>query len=145
MVDADLVTAKLAQLAHRVDRVRGRTPSSPDALRDDEDTLDIVAFNLMLAVQSCADIASHLIADEGWPAATSISEAFVRLSERGVIARDLAATLGRAVGLRNIVAHGYERVDLAMVHQASTVGVADLERFAREIAAWIRTRAATTT
>jgi uncharacterized protein YutE (UPF0331/DUF86 family) len=31
--------------------------------------VDLVSFNLVLAVQSCSDIASHIIADEGWPAA----------------------------------------------------------------------------
>ena len=51
----------------------------------DADTLDIVSFNLMLAVQLCADIASHVIADEEWTPAKSIAESFSRIEEHGVI------------------------------------------------------------
>jgi len=41
-----------------------------------------------------------------------------------------------AAGLRNLVAHGYGGVDAAVVHTAATRGCADLEAFAREVAAW---------
>jgi len=67
MVDADLVASKLAELADRIARVRGHVRQSSDALSGDRDALEIVSFNLMLAVQTCADMASHLIADERWP------------------------------------------------------------------------------
>ena len=86
MVDRDLVGAKLAELGERLDRVRKRCPPSAEALRADQDALDLVSFNLMLAIQSCADIASHIIADESWPTATSLAAAFERLSEHGVLA-----------------------------------------------------------
>lgn len=67
MVDRDLLTTKLAELHHRVQRVTASVPESAEALRADRDALDLVSFNLMLAVQVCADMASHSIADEGCP------------------------------------------------------------------------------
>jgi uncharacterized protein YutE (UPF0331/DUF86 family) len=90
MVDPDLVAAKLRGLAERIARVRARVPSQASALAADRDTLDLVAFNLMLAVQSCLDIASHLIADERWPPAATLGEAFQRLGERSVLDRTTA-------------------------------------------------------
>ena len=66
MVLADLVTAKLAELGARIARVRARVPATAGELRANQDALEIVSFNLMVCVQSAADIASHLIADEGW-------------------------------------------------------------------------------
>jgi uncharacterized protein YutE (UPF0331/DUF86 family) len=136
MVNRDLLAAKLAELSERVARARKHCPATADALRADRDALDLVSFNLMLAVQTCADIASHLIADEGWAAVARLAEAFERLHEHGVIARETAQALGRAVGLRNIVAHGYGGIDAQVVHGAATRGVADLEAFAREVATW---------
>lgn len=136
MVNRNLLAAKLAELADRVARVRKHCPPTAEALRTDRDALDLVSFNLMLAVQTCADIASHLIADEGWPAAASLGEAFERLHERGVLEEGTATALGRAAGLRNIVAHGYGGVDATIVHSAATRGVGDLEAFSREVAAW---------
>jgi uncharacterized protein YutE (UPF0331/DUF86 family) len=140
MVDRDLIAAKLAELADRVARVRTRCPLTAEELRDDRDALDVVSFNLMLAVQSCADIASHLIADEGWPPATNLAGGFNRLRDEQVLSNATAASLCKAVGLRNVVAHGYAGINPAMVHAAAIDGVGDLDDFAREIAAWIATQ-----
>ncbi len=137
MVDRDLVAAKLAELEDRITRVRAKCPAGVDEIRADRDALDLVSFNLMLAVQACADIASHLIADEGWPSAANLAAGFNRLRDEGVIAASTAAALCRAVGLRNVVAHGYAGINPAMVHAAATGGQADLEAFAREVAAWV--------
>ena len=102
--------------------------------------LDLVSFNLMLAVQSCVDIASHAIADEGWPPAGTLADAFARLAEHGVVSTKTKLALTRAVGLRDVVAHGYAGIDPASVHAAVTLGVADLDAFAIEVASWMTSR-----
>ena len=109
MVDCDLVAGKLGELAEHLARVRTRHAVSAEDLRRDRDALDLISFNLMLAVQACADIASHVIADEGWPPATSLGAAFERLRDRSVISGPVCEALVRAVGLRNVIAHGYPR------------------------------------
>lgn len=141
MVDADVVAAKLGELARRVARVRAKTVPDPAAFAADADAVDVVSLNLMVAVQACADIAAHVIADEGWPPAASVAESFLRLAEHGVVSPETARRLGLAVGLRNVVAHGYERLDLVKLHDAALHGPADLESFAREVAAWVASRA----
>ena len=52
MVDHHLAALKLAELADRVERVQRHCPAAVAALRDDRDALDLVSFNLMLAVQT---------------------------------------------------------------------------------------------
>jgi uncharacterized protein YutE (UPF0331/DUF86 family) len=140
MVKKDLVTAKLSELSGRIARVQSKCPSSASSLASDADALDIVSFNLMLAVQLCADIASHITADENWAPAKSLAEGFTRLSEHAVIRSATAEKLKRAVGLRNVVAHGYGRVDSAAVFVAATSGLSDLSDFAQDVAAWLISR-----
>jgi uncharacterized protein YutE (UPF0331/DUF86 family) len=140
MVNRDLVAAKLTELSDRVARIRAHAKATADELASDRDALDLVSFNLMLAVQLCADIASHLIADEGWPPAPNLAISFTRLEERGVLSGSTAEALRRAVGLRNIVAHGYQGADVGAIFQAATRGVADLEAFARDLARWVTAR-----
>lgn len=142
MVKPDLVAAKLTELSDRVARVRARCPESPEALARDRDALDLVAFNLMLAVQVCADIASHVIADEGWPAARGLAEGFARMAEHGILSPRTQAALAKAVGLRNVVAHGYAGIDTELVFVAATSGVDDLDAFATEVASWVNSRTA---
>lgn len=141
MVDRQLAAAKLGELAERVERVRARCPATADELRADRDALELVSFNLMLAVQSCADIVAHIIADEGWPSAPNLGASFARLRDEGVISAATAAALGRAVGLRKVVAHGYAGMNPEMVHAAARAGVSELDAFAREVAQWIAARA----
>lgn len=137
MIDRDVVAAKLAELSDRVARVEAHRAADGDALAADRDALDLVAFNLMLAVQTCADLAAHFIADEGWAPARTTAEAFARLAAEGVVTRDTADALARAAGVRNVVAHGYAQVDPTLVHQASHQGVSDLRRFAADVGAWV--------
>lgn len=140
MTDRDVVTAKLAELEDRLGRVRANVRATASELASDRDASDLVAFNLMLAVQTCLDVASHVIADERWAPAATLAESFHRLAERGVITAETDAALGRAASLRNVVAHGYGRVVSDILFTAATHGVLDLERFAREVAAWMARR-----
>lgn len=140
MVDPNVLAAKLGELADRTERVRRHCPASAKALAADRDAFDLVSFNLMLAVQACTDIATHLIADEGWPPAKDLAEAFHRLHEKGVIARETNEALARAAGLRNVVAHVYAQADPDLVFRAATTGLDDLERFSGEVAGWARAR-----
>lgn len=136
VVNRDLLAAKLAELSDRIARVRTHAPATLEALESNRDTLDLVAFNLMLSVQSCSDIASHLIADERWPAAASLAESFGRLEQHRVISPRTARALAHTVGLRNVVAHGYAGLDVRRCFEAAHTGLADLESFAREVSTW---------
>lgn len=60
----------------------------------------------------------------------------VALRDQGVISAPVSDALARAVGLRNVVAHGYAGVRPEIIHAAATAGLADLEAFSREVAAW---------
>ncbi|MBI3200283.1 MAG: DUF86 domain-containing protein [Myxococcales bacterium] len=134
------MAAKLTELSDRVARVRASCPDSAEGLAESRDALDLVSFNLMLAVQVCADLASHVIADEGWPAARGLAEGFARLEEHGILSAPTAAALSRAVGLRNVVAHGHAGVDTKLVFTAAKSGLSDLEAFATELASWVNSR-----
>jgi uncharacterized protein YutE (UPF0331/DUF86 family) len=137
VVRADIVRHKLAELADRVERVRAHQRPTAAELTTDRDALDIVAFNLMLAVQASVDLAAHIIADEGWRPVGSLAESFDRLVEHDVIEAATAESMRRAVRFRNVVAHGYAGLDVAAAHAASTAGLLDLDRFAREVASWL--------
>jgi uncharacterized protein YutE (UPF0331/DUF86 family) len=119
-----------------MERVRSHTPAGPEQLELDRDALDIVSFNLMLCVQVCSDIASHLIADERWASARSLAEAFARLEQHGVISAASAAALKQAVGLRNVLAHGYAQLDIEACFRAATTGLTELNAFAQQVSQW---------
>lgn len=140
MVDVDVVTVKLAEVADRLDRVRLHCPAEAEDLATNRDALELVSFNLILAIQAALDIASHVIADEGWPTAATLAESFVRLHEHQVISEETLAGIRPAARLRNILAHMYSSVDPIKVHLAATKGLAVLEGFAQDVGAWVAER-----
>ncbi|HEY6880181.1 MAG TPA: DUF86 domain-containing protein [Polyangiales bacterium] len=142
MVNRDVAAEKLAQLALRLNRVRTHAKGSAAELAADADATDLVSFNLMVAIQNCLDLASHIISDAQWPPVRTLGEAFVRLCEHGVISSDAASSMQRAAGFRKVIAHGYANVDVAIVHRAATTGVEDVQRFAHEVALWLERRGA---
>ena len=108
-------------------RVRLHRRPTAAELASDRDALDLVAFDRMLAVQAACDLAAHSIADEGFTAPATAAESFQRLADHQVLTASTALGLRKAVGLRDIVAHGYAGIDAAATHAAATGGLDDLE------------------
>lgn len=140
MADVNVVAFKIGELKDRIDRARSHCPDRPEDFDGDRDALDIVSFNLLLAVQSSLDLASHLISEENWPPAATARGALETLEAHKVISKETVRALSDAVGLRNVVAHGYSGVDPAKIHAAARHGLPDLERFASEVSVWIRSK-----
>ncbi len=137
MVNRRVIALKLAELSDRIARVREACPRSLDEFKNDRTASDVTSFNLMLSVQTCSDIASHLIADEKWTPAGRLSDAFDRLRDHKVISERCAKALANAVGLRNVIAHAYSGVDYEKVHSAAIHGIDDLELFLQEVSRWM--------
>lgn len=132
MVDPDVVAAKIAVIDRclaRVAEVRGerRAQLSP------VDVDDITALNLQRAVQAGIDLATHVVATEGYGLPDSTAGTFDLLVEHGVIGRDLADRLRRMVGFRNIAIHDYKTIDPAILESIVQHHLGDLRDLARAV------------
>lgn len=134
MVDEQVLLAKVSQVRRRLRRVRDRLPEDEETFLADEDLQDVVVHNLWLALQSCIDIAAHVVADEGLGQPSGLAELFDLLGQHRIIETELAQRLRKAVGLRNIIVHEYVRLDMAMIHRIAKEGLTDLEALMLAIA-----------
>jgi uncharacterized protein YutE (UPF0331/DUF86 family) len=64
-MDKEVISAKLETLRRCIRRIEDRTPQSDTILLDDVDLQDIICINLERVVQTCVDLASHIIAEDG--------------------------------------------------------------------------------
>lgn len=129
----------MAAVRDAVARIRAVLPEAPETFEADRTAREVVILNLFIAVQTCLDLATHWLADEGWDVPQSYGEIFLALADHEVIPRELARRLVAAVGLRNLIAHQYGRVDWARVHRtASSSDLDDLEAFCAALAAKLR-------
>lgn len=111
----ELLLRKLADLelyATQAGEFRG---VSVEEYRRDWKTRRIVERTLQMAIEVCADIANHIIADRRLRVPATYAEAFEILGEVGILTTAQREAMVRMSGFRNIIVHEYARTDPAMV------------------------------
>jgi uncharacterized protein YutE (UPF0331/DUF86 family) len=127
--DRAVLAERTMAVERHLRRVADRLPASAADMQPATDVSDAVILHLWQATQIVIDMAmgACLWLKLGTPA--SYADAFRLLQKAGVVEATLADRLVRAAGFRNIVAHGYETLDMARVHDAAQVGPVDLLAF----------------
>lgn len=128
-LDREVLAERAAAVERHLARVAQRLPPASEEFEPGTDASDSVILHLWQAVQLVIDVAlaACLRFDLGTP--SSYAGAFAKLAEAGVLEEELAHRLVRAAGFRNVVAHLYEKLDLARVYGAARQGPADLRAF----------------
>jgi len=86
-------------------------------------------YYLQASIESCIDIANHIIATEGLRAPKDYKDTFKVLNEAGVIPDDLTQTMRAMAGLRNLLVHLYWEVDDEMIYEGIRSELDDFETF----------------
>jgi len=63
-----------------------------------------------------------------------MGQTFDLLAQAGVLNNELASSLKKAVGFRNIAVHGYENINWEIVHSIVKFHLADFSEFAKVVA-----------
>ncbi len=134
MIDAQVVSRRLLVLSDVLGNLALPECSDELRLRADPRLKAAVERWLQVAVEACVDVATHVVASEGWTPPTSGRAAFLTLAAHGLLDPALAARLGAAVGLRNLLVHDYAEVDLARIAHVVAHDLDDLRAFAAAIA-----------
>lgn len=129
MVDPERVRDRLARLDRLLALLETVVAQGRRAYGDDLKTRLQAERALQLAIQICIDIGAHLIAEEGLDAPSDYRGVFRSLEAAAIVEPDLAARLGEAAGLRNLLVHGYADLDDSVVWQ-SLGRLDDLRAFA---------------
>jgi uncharacterized protein YutE (UPF0331/DUF86 family) len=96
----------------QVGEFRGITP---EEYRRDWKTQRIVERTLQMAIEVCADVANHIIADRNLRMPGTYAEAFEILGEAGLLTEAHRDAMVRMSGFRNLIVHEYARIDPALV------------------------------
>jgi len=131
VVDRDLVLKKLAFIETCVQELR--TLARPDLLDRDIREERFVVHTLQLAAQATLDVASHIVSDRRLGEPETNRQLFDRLAAVGWLTTELTASLRDLAGFRNIVVHGYERLDLRIVRDVLANRLDDLLAFGQAI------------
>jgi uncharacterized protein YutE (UPF0331/DUF86 family) len=129
VVDRDLVLRRLALLDTYLEQLEPYREMDLTAYQQDWKTQRVVERSLHLAIETCMDVADHVVADRRLRVPETGARSFEILAEAQLLPRELGDALARMVGFRNILVQDYTRLDPAIVVRVLRQDVLDVRRF----------------
>ncbi|MGE5346430.1 MAG: type VII toxin-antitoxin system HepT family RNase toxin [Acidithiobacillales bacterium] len=136
-VDRGVVERLLVELEQTVTTLRRLKGVTLKELESSPDRAWAVEHGLQVAIQSLLDVGNHILAAEGANSVEEYADIFSGLAERKVLPPDFAQRIRGMAGFRNLLVHGYARVDLARVHEFLQTRLGDFEAFAKYIVRYL--------
>ena len=138
MVDRAVIKTKLAFADARLQELKFHNRVSLDRFRNDSTVQAAILHHLQVGVQSCMDIASHIVADESWGVPGTSKDLFDFLRQHHAITPALAKEMKDVVGFRNLVVHAYDKLDLRRTHAHLPVYRRALARFLKAVVVYAK-------
>jgi uncharacterized protein YutE (UPF0331/DUF86 family) len=135
VVDEDRVLRLLRSVADDT-AVLQQEASAGQERRQDPIWLRGVKYTFVTAIEACVDVAQHICATAGWGPPADNGDAVRLLGEHGILTAELAISMRKAVGFRNVLVHDYIEVDDSIV-VGRLKSLGDLEEFVRQVAAYV--------
>jgi uncharacterized protein YutE (UPF0331/DUF86 family) len=136
VVDRDLILRKLADVDQYLLQLGEYRDISVEQYRGDWKSQRIIERTLQLAIETCMDVASHVIADRGLRIPATYAEAFDVLKEAALIEEKLREAMVGMAKFRNVIVHEYARIDPEIVVRTLRDHLGDLAHFKTAALGW---------
>jgi len=115
MVDKALVLRKLSELEEYLGQIREYTNITVEQYSSDWKIQRIIERTLQIMIETCVDVAGHIISDRQYRIPKSYADTFRVLHEENILEKDLFETMDKMAKFRNIVVHNYDEVETSIV------------------------------
>ena len=129
MVSTEKIIRKFASLDEYLDLLRKLADTPVEDFIRDKILIGSMRYYLQVSVESCLDVANHVIASERYRAPKDYSDSFAVLEEEGVVPGDLSNRLRQMAKFRNRLVHLYGEIDDRQVHAIVQTDLGDIEQF----------------
>jgi uncharacterized protein YutE (UPF0331/DUF86 family) len=115
MVDEMLILRKLSELDEYYQQIKEFETISVADYAGSWKAQRIVERTLQMMIESCVDIAGHIISDQGFRIPKSYADTFSVLHENSILVDRLHLSLKKMAQFRNIIVHQYDKIDSEIV------------------------------
>ena len=95
--------------------------------------IQAIKYSLFEIIEASIDIASHIISAKGFQRAESYAEMFEILGKNDIIDTQLSKGLSNMARFRNVLVHGYAKIDNSKVLVFTKEKLIDVENFIKAI------------
>jgi uncharacterized protein YutE (UPF0331/DUF86 family) len=131
-LNIDIVKSKIAEIADHIQRIRNME-FTLEELNSDDDIQDLISHRLHTAVEAAIDVTAHIVSSLNLFQKEEAGDLFLELANKKIITKELAGSMGKACGLRNLIVHEYGSLDFTKLFYDYKEDLKDLEEFNRQI------------
>lgn len=136
-VDTHVVRRHLLAVREALEVLANHVGAPLSVLEASHDERWAVERGLQLCAQNVLDVATHIAAAEGRDV-PDYASAIGELGSLGILPPDFASDFSSVAGFRNVLVHGYLKVDLPLLHRLLNEKLNDFETFTAHIENYIR-------
>ena len=138
MVDKPLILRKLSELDQYYKQIKEYEKTTLTQYSRDWKIQRIIERTLQMMIETCVDIASHIISDSQYRVPKSYSDTFSILYEEQIVNERLFKALTKMAKFRNIVVHHYDKVDAEIVIGILRKDLKDFEHYKDAIVSFLK-------
>lgn len=127
-----------SELRKSVQRLTALGELSLDQFIQDPDKIASAKYHLIVAIEICIDICTHLISRNGYRVPEDYGDTFKVMSEAGALDEAFSEELKKMAKFRNRLVHLYWEVEDKQVHEILRSRLGDFKRFLDSIASFLR-------
>lgn len=136
-VNLELIRTRAADIRREMEALKAYAALTEADFAGNEEKVRSARYSLIITVEAAAAICNHLCSRRG-RASDSYPGCFDVLGEMGIIDTSLAGRLSAMARLRNILVHGYGRVDDRRVHHIFRENLGDLDAYLAAVNAYVQ-------
>lgn len=138
MVDREKIESLLCRLQDYMGFLRDIVQQDRDAFLQDRKSIGSARYYLQISIETCINIANHIIATERLRAPQDYRDSFTVLNQAGILPDGITQTMRELAGLRNLLVHIYWDVDDEMIYEGIHSELQDFQTFIGHIVAFLK-------
>jgi len=131
----DVIINKVVIIERCLKRIAEEYQGDAEQLRSNLTRQDSVILNLQRLCEAAIDIANWVLRLKNGPVPQSSRDSFVQVERLGYLPADLALSMQKMVGLRNIAVHDYQNLNIEIVISVLDKHLNDFTRLAQMVLA----------
>ena len=129
MVKVEVIRQRLNKLLTSLGKFEKFLSLSLEEFLEDDIAQDVVEYNLFICINIMIDIATHIVVENGFGNPETMGGAFDILKKEKYLTADETKTYKNMVGLRNILAHEYLKINKKIIYDILQNNLTDIKKF----------------
>jgi uncharacterized protein YutE (UPF0331/DUF86 family) len=134
-LNEDLIRKRCQEISDSLERLENIKNLSREEFLKNRDIQDIASYRLLVAIEAALNICYHISAKKLKKAPDEYAECFGILGEAKIISIELSEQLKKMARFRNMLVHGYWKLDYEIIFDILQDNLEQLKQFSTAVIA----------